>query len=72
MTYPIPHNAVEAVEPIVPFEPMPAKEIAKRLDTYAPTTIKTALNYLAERGRILRRTEPNAMGHPRNLYWRTG
>lgn len=70
MTCSVPHNAVADVEPVVPFAPMPAKEIARLVDGYAPTTIKHALNHLADSGRILRCTYTNRYGQPINLYWR--
>lgn len=58
------------VEPHIPAEPTPASVIINRVGVWSPTSIRQALNNLADAGRIRRCTDTNRHGYPRPLYWR--
>lgn len=63
-------NVRRDLEPHLPATPTTATAIARRVGTWAPHSIRCALNELADAGVIHRSSEPNQCGQSRNLYWR--
>lgn len=61
---------IRDLEPHLPSTPMLATDIAKRVGCWAPGSIKSALNIMADQGTVKRVTLVDDVGFTRNLYWR--
>ncbi len=63
-------NVIRDVEPHIPEIPTLWTEIAKRVDCWAPASIKTALDELAKRGTVAKIELTDQRGFKRHLYSR--